>query len=158
MTKVDKWDDIRKYGLILVIAVLYTFFVHTLIDAVLDNPRYEDFCPIELKSLGEEFNDTEYQNCQAKLDDARQYFELRVFIISAVLGLVSIIIGLMLPYEKNILNEWIGSGLLFGGLFSLFVGTIRSFGQIGEVWRPIIMLFELILVIFLAYRLYGRKK
>lgn len=37
--------DLRKIGIIFVIAVLYTIFVNAFIDAIYERPRYEDFCP-----------------------------------------------------------------------------------------------------------------
>ncbi|MFH1408523.1 MAG: hypothetical protein ABIH34_01320, partial [Nanoarchaeota archaeon] len=65
---------------------------------------------------------------------------------------VVIIIGLYLPAEKNVLNEWIGSGFLLGGLITLFIGTALYFSDFLRWLRPIVILFELGLVIFISYR------
>lgn len=190
MAKPGKWEDIRKYGLILTIAILYAIFATTLIDAILTEPDYSKGCYYDTpKVVGPETRcDTPYNTtferqcqatggvvmpiynnsacptsyecsmCQKEFNNIQQRYQLKVFLLSAVLAGISILAGLMLPYRKNILNEWIGSGLIFGGLFTLFVGTMRSFGNIGEVYRPIVIFLELVLVIFLAYKMYGRSK
>ncbi len=89
--------------------------------------------------------------CQKNYNEAREQHNLWRFIISAILGLIAITIGLVLPEEKT-MNEWVGSGLMLGGLITIFVGTAMSFGDLHRWIRPIIILFELLLVIFLAYK------
>lgn len=108
--------------------------------------------------------------CQKNFDDAQKGYNNAVFILSALLGLAAIVIGLMLPIEnennKNEnnatpnqgINEWIGSGLIIGGLITIFVGTIRAYESINPILRPAAILGELLLVIYLARkRLAGPK-
>lgn len=99
----------------------------------------------------------ECDDCQLRYDAERERYSLIYFIITAILGALSIIVGLLLP-GKGSINEWIGSGLLLGGVVVIFGGTIVTFGDLSSWLRPIIMLAELILVIFLAYRLWGKEK
>ena len=98
------------------------------------------------------------ETCNILFDNAQQKYNLMIFIISAVAGLIALIVGLYLPQHKNPINEWIGSGFLLGGILTIFVGTIRYFGQMGRYIRPIVILFELILIIYLAYKKLGKKK
>jgi hypothetical protein len=95
--------------------------------------------------------------CNAYFQDSQKMYNLIVFIISAILGIIAIVVGIMLP-SKNPLNEWIGMGFMIGGLFTIFVGTIRAYSDIDRFYRPFVMLAELILVIFLAYRQFSNKK
>ena len=74
------------------------------------------------------------------------------------MGLIALIAGLYLPKKKNPINEWVGSGFLLGGILTILVGTVRYFGDMGRYARPIIILVELVLVIYLAYRKLGDKK
>ena len=78
--------------------------------------------------------------------------------VTALLGLVAIILGLYLPKDINSLNEWIGTGFMFGGLISVFIGTARYFQDMHKIVRPIIILIELILVILITYKKLKDKK
>jgi len=90
--------------------------------------------------------------CNVNFQKAQDQYNQYVFYISAVLALIAIFVGLYLPAAANPLNEWIGTGFLLGGAFALFFGTIRSFNALDRYIRPAVILLELILVIFLAYK------
>ncbi len=81
-----------------------------------------------------------------------------VFYISAILALIAIIIGLYLPAKENTLNEWMGTGFMLGGAFALFFGTATSYQSLDRYIRPIVMLLELALVVFVAYKKIGNLK
>ena len=95
--------------------------------------------------------------CSGNFNRAQEKYNFIVFLISCVTGLGALIAGLHLPQKKNPINEWIGSGFLLGGLITIFVGTARYFGDMGRYVRPIVILIELILVIYLAYKKLGKK-
>ena len=90
--------------------------------------------------------------CQIEFDAAQQEHSKYVFYISAVLALIAIFIGMYLPAKENSLNEWMGTGFMLGGTFALFFGTAQSFIALDRIVRPIVIFFELVLVIFIAYR------
>lgn len=90
--------------------------------------------------------------CNAGLDKAREKHGLIVFIISSVMALIAITVGLLIPDDKNSLNQWIGTGFLLGGLITLFVGTARYYADMTRFLRPVVMLIELAIVIYLAYK------
>jgi len=95
--------------------------------------------------------------CQKEFSDAQDKYNQYLFYISAVLALIAIFLGLYLPKEKNELNESIGSGFMLGGIFALFFGTMRSFVSLGRFVRPVVILVELILIIYIAYKKLGKK-
>ena len=35
---------VKKCGVIIIIAILFTFFSFSIVDLVMENPRYEDYC------------------------------------------------------------------------------------------------------------------
>ena len=90
--------------------------------------------------------------CNNYLQKAQEKYRLIVFIVSSIMALIAIAVGLMLPVHKKPINEWIGTGFLLGGLITLFIGTIRYYEDMTRILRPIVMLLELALVIFLAYK------
>jgi hypothetical protein len=94
--------------------------------------------------------------CQKEYNTADEKHKLIVFIISSIMGLIAIAVGLYLPI-KNDLNEWIGSGFMLGGLFTLFTGTVVYYMEMGRFIRPIVMFIELCIVIYLAYKKLGRQ-
>lgn len=96
--------------------------------------------------------------CQHEFDAVRIEYEKYLFYISAFLSLISIFIGLYLPAKDNALNEWIGTGFMLGGVFSLFFGTMRSFSSLDRYARPVIIFIELCLIIFIAYRKIGNLR
>lgn len=174
--------DIRKVVVIFVIAILFTVFVFSSIEAFYPQPESSDFCdtPVKFRSLEtrnctsldipQEFvsNCTENggrieyeydQNCPVdyycetcwnEYDEARKSHNTYSFLISAVLGLLAIVLALYLPLTKEI-NKWIGLGFMLGGLFTLFFGTIVYFNDMNRMLRPIVVLGELIIVIYLSY-------
>jgi len=152
--------DIRKIIIILVIGALYAFFVNALVEAVYPSPDYDKYCgefnkpyPLEEGDVDEAAWDT----CQAEYKDAQDKYNLVVFYVSVFFGLLAIIVGLILPTHKDDLNQWIGSGFMLGGFFTLFVGTIRAYGTLDRFVRPITLLVELLIVIYVSYKKIGRR-
>lgn len=96
--------------------------------------------------------------CQNEFNMAQEKHSRYVFYISAFLALIAIFIGLYLPAKKNILNEWIGTGFMLGGTFALFFGTLTSFMFLDRYVRPVVILLELILIVFIAYRKIGNLR
>jgi len=152
--------DIRKIIIILVIAALFAFFVNALVEAVYPSPDYDDYCeefdrPYELKE--ENVDEAAWKECQEEYDNEKEKYNLVVFYVSIVLGLIAIIVGLFLPSDKDDLNQWVGSGFMLGGFFTLFIGTMRAYGDLHRIIRPIILLIELLIVIYVSYRKIGKK-
>jgi len=96
--------------------------------------------------------------CNKQYQDSREKHDFWNFIISAIFGLVGVLIGMNLPVKKNKVHEWIGSGLMLGGLISIFIGTAMHYGDLHRWIRPIVILLELILVIWLSYNKLAPKK
>ena len=89
--------------------------------------------------------------CQRDFDNANQKYNFVFFIISSILAVIAIGIGLYLP-TKNSLNEWVATGFMLGGLATLFFGTFRYYEYLGRYVKPIVILVELTIVIFLSYK------
>ena len=159
--------DYRKVIVSLTIALLFMFFVQASIQAVSSPPSYIEFCDLDFPdktSLSEEeFEeqreryDEELERCTEEYNEADTKYSLFVFIISGVLGLIAIFVALKIPSKQDV-SSMVSSGLLLGGLITLFVGTIRGWGGIDIYLRPLVLLLELLLVIYLAYLTMSPKK
>jgi len=99
-------------------------------------------CPLEYKGCN---------FCQRDYDAASQKHNYTYFIASSILALLAIGVGLLLPIRVS-LNEWIATGFMLGGLIALFFGTFMSYQQLGRYVKPLVILAELLIVIFLSYR------
>jgi len=170
---------------VLLIAILFSVFVFSTINAVYPEPGYSDFCDNNLRAplekVGSECANidvpadaqdacagyiayerdsngcaTNYycETCDNEYQDARDNYQQIMFYVSALLALIVIFVALNLPVKKkkNNIHEWVGTGLLLGGAFVLLFGTIQGFSSLDRFVKPIVMLAELILVIYLAYK------
>lgn len=79
------------------------------------------------------------------------------FIMASLLGFIAVVLGLYLPSSANPLHEWIGTGFMLGGLADIFIGTGQYFSELHRIARPIVIFFELALVIFVAYKYLGPR-
>lgn len=175
--------DVRRFIIIFLVAILYTIFSVSFIDAVYPRPEYPNNCydarpmPVVQKDCTfVQASEVERTTCNDQKGDLRPVYGdggcitsyecsmcmkshraeqdvhgMYSFFLSAVLALVAILIGLYLPVS-NPLNEWVGFGFILGGLFTLFFGTAAYYAHLGRIWRPVIMLAELLLVLFVTYR------
>jgi|SRR3989338_604110 len=107
-----------------------------------DYTRDANGCPLQYKGCN---------YCQRDFDNANQKYNFYFFIISSILALVAIGIGLSLPANVS-LNEWIATGFMLGGLVTLFFGTFRYYEYLGRYVKPVVILAELLIVIFLSYK------
>ena len=106
--------------------------------------RYDaNGCPSEYKGCN---------FCQRDYDAASQKYNFMYFIFSSILAVIGIGIGMLLPSHKDSLNEWIATGFMLGGLVTLFFGTFRYYEYLGRYVKPAVILAELLIIIFLAYR------
>lgn len=86
--------------------------------------------------------------CSAQFYKADEKYNLRVFYIAALVGIIAILIGLFISLSM----EAIASGLMFGGILTVIYGTIRGFGSLGRYTKPLVLGIELVIVLLIAYK------
>lgn len=86
------------------------------------------------------------ETCGARLDDANQKRNSNVFLFLVVLGVLSIIAGIVLKEEA------VANGFLLGGILSLVVAAARNWGQLQDVAKFAILGAVLALLIWVGYR------
>lgn len=92
------------------------------------------------------------ETCQKSYNDAIAEYNLWVFMMACALAVIAISFGITTPFFSGEFAEIIAPGFIIGGLFTLFFGTAQYFSDMGKLLRPIVMFFELCLVIYLIYR------
>lgn len=90
--------------------------------------------------------------CNAEFQDAQAKFNMYYFIYSAIFGLIGILIGIYYPNNKDEFRDTITTGFMFGGLVTLFIGTIVYFSDLVRELRPVILVIELGIIIFVAFK------
>ena len=96
--------------------------------------------------------DVECDECNLDYDVARGDYLKNIFIISLIVGVITLIVGF------SILKiEPVGSALLASGIWAIFYGTVRNWSNFGNIWRFILLLVVLIILIWVAVRLNKRK-
>lgn len=170
--------DVRKILIIFVIGILYAIFVHSFVDAVYPAPEYEDYCkdfarpqpaekivdcePITLPDC-DGYIEYTYNSqgcpvsavcsaCNEELRNVRKTHNGVYFVLSSIFGLFAIALALYLPIKKNELNEWVGTGFMLGGILAIFIGTAAYYNDMTRLLRPVVILAELIIIIYLAYK------
>jgi hypothetical protein len=152
-------EHIKKYGIIIVIAVLFALLSFSIVDVILENPKYEDFCEIEIAKPFEERTALEInkdQECRTKFEVANRQHRLVGFIVTSILGVLAIVAGLYGKSKEKVV-EWIFSGILIGGILSIIFGTMSYFGDMGRFVKPIVLILEIALIILIALKA-GKKK
>lgn len=174
--------DAKKLAMIIGVGVLLPLFLGFFVDAVYTEPKWEDYCDNSMYSkpylepkMGvnctDMYSTPEAQQCsrdkgtpvpkydlnncqvydkcdycQRDYDQARGLYNRNVFFILAPLGLIIVLIGIYLSVE------YIGAGLMFGGLATMFYATVRYFSDMSKLLRALVLLVELIVIIYIGYR------
>ncbi|MDP7179956.1 MAG: hypothetical protein QF824_01690 [Candidatus Woesearchaeota archaeon] len=91
------------------------------------------------------FRECDY--CSKEYDEAREEFGKKVFIVSLIAGLLSILVGgLILKVEA------VGSGIMGGGILTVLFGTMRYWGNLQDVARWLILGLVLAVLIWVGYK------
>ena len=90
--------------------------------------------------------------CSRDFDSARNLYNRNIFFILAPLGLIIVIIGIY------VVIDYIGAGLMFGGLITMFYATVRYFTDMSKMLRALVILIELLIIIWIAYKKIGDSR
>ena len=177
--------DIKKLAMMIVIAILIPLFIALFIDALYSEPQYEDYCDFEqypraLPIKEDQSCDFEYSTeqeecysskgtptfdydsdgcqvykecdfCSKDYEDARDVYNRNVFFVFAIISLLIIVAGVYLK------TDYIGAGLMFGGVITLFYSTIRYISSMDKLLRALVILIDLIIIIWISYKKIDHK-
>jgi hypothetical protein len=176
---------VKKFGTIIIIAILFTAFAFSIVDLIVESPDYGDICPMRPKALPRNINEDcqqlevpasfeescyarngyieytydnegcqesyECNTCHAEYSAAQKQHRKVGFYVTGILGVMAIIAGLYVRSKEEVI-EWVFSGLLIGGIISIFIGTIMYFGDMDRFTRPVVLLVEMGLIIWIAIK------
>jgi len=181
--------NVKKIGVIIVIAILFAFFSFSIVEVIMLEPDYRDYCRdivpkrfVEAQNCGEldipevqedacydqrGFFEYKYDaqgcpvsyecnTCQVELDEASKEFRFVGFLVTTILGVIAIIAGLYVRPNEEVV-EWVFSGILIGGIISIFIGTMMYFRDMGRFLRPIVLLGEMALIMLITWKTTRKK-
>ncbi|MGM5484762.1 MAG: hypothetical protein ACQEP1_02720 [Nanobdellota archaeon] len=144
-------DRKRMKGNILAIAiaVVFLFFIMFGVDTFMDDPERDCECnrskepnaSADVPVCGEE-----YQQCREELEEARNDHKLKVFIIMAVVGIAAIAGSFFIFVDS------VSTGIMGGGLLTLFIGAIENWSNFHDWMRFIVLGVVLFILVWLGYK------
>ena len=168
---------IKVIILALIIAIVLCAFVIYLIQAIHPSPKYEDYCRpnypnIEnmTKTTCEAYNGTWiqdniqyakapypvstqaqgycdfYTECNKTFQGIQDKYNLVVFLVAVIVGLIAVAVGIILQLTS------VSSGLMLGGAFLIFYGTMTYWYKLTNWIRVILLGIALAILIWLGYK------
>lgn len=177
--------DPKKLAMILGITVLLPLFFGLFVDALYPQPKYEKYCldskfpyPVEKPGANCTYTVTDAQRqceadggmarmkgdskgcsvfevcdyCNKAYTDANSLYNRNIFLILAPLGFIVVIAGIYL------MVDYLGAGLMLGGLVTLFYATMRYFSDMSKMLRAMVILVELLLIMWAGYKKIDNSK
>lgn len=160
--------SVLKFGLGLsIVIILNSVFLYG-VQLIFNEPQYDSFCeeprPIMEENSTEEeciaqegkwqqYHDSEkgwcdvYAKCQGEYEEARKTYNLQTFLVMIVLGLVCVLAGYLW------IKPWpIAFGFSYGGLFAFLIGVTKTWGDLHELSRLVLLLIVLGALIYIGYK------
>lgn len=150
-----------RWALILGIIIILNLFFNYAISLVYDAPDRDKYFSVNTESecmeIGGEWNQFEdrglssageiagYCNADEVYREAREPYERNVFIALVVLGVLSLGVGVFVSGAPAV-----ATGLSFGGVLSLVIGSLRYWSSADDIIRLLILAIALALLIWLG--------
>ena len=180
--------EIKKVALTLGIAILFALFIVFLVDAIYEQPKYEDFCsyqyyPTKAPSLSDNcttvYNENLVNSCIKEKGEVRDRLDEKGCQIESYcdycsrdfnsvnskynknIFYISAIVGILAILAGLFLPKTIdaiASGLMFGGIIVLLQGTVRVFGDLGKWMKVIVLGIELVILVWIGYKKVSDRK
>lgn len=174
--KSDTGMKVKRVILSIAIAIIFALFVGFGISTFYENPEYEDFCDTDFRGVLntsatceaaggkwttvesaapvpkdiESGKTTGYCDrdfyCREDFETAEEKYDKNVFIITLVVGILTIIASVLLKLPS------VSSGLMAGGAITIIYGVIRYWRHSTDLLRFIILGVVLIILIWLGYK------
>lgn len=143
----------KKFALGFGIAIILPMLVHYGVSTFSPAPKWEE--------RYEQYSYQRYNNAspeeKAKIDKERQekermwkqrqkVFQRNLFSVAVPVGLITIILGAIAPIQA------IGTGLMFGGIFTLTEGYMFYWSELEDWMRFLSLLAAFVVLIFIGYR------
>lgn len=164
-----------RWALLLGIVVILNVFFTVIVNLAFPAPKYEVYCPAASKPIsapdetacvaaGGDWIATPpstdpsgvkapagycdfYSKCQKPWEDAQSARNLRAFVLMLGLGVLALLLGLV-PINSSIVS----SGLSYGGVIALVIGSAQYWTDAGQWLRLAIAGLGLLALLYIGWR------
>jgi hypothetical protein len=163
----------KRVSLTLAIVVVLNLFFNVGVRTFYPGPKHEDYCPASIFEKSYDTRDacvaaggawraepvrvvdekriTGYCDagaaCQKEYEEVQSVYNRNVFIVLLVAGTLSLVIGMFLQSSLSVAN-----GLLYGGVLSYVIATIRFWSNMDDYVRFVILGIVLAFLIALGIK------
>ena len=173
MEQITTTPKFVRWALLLGIVVILNVFFSVVLSIAYPAPEYETYCPApkinptdeatcsteggswvayvpartEVQGLKTEGYCDMYEKCRKPYEDARENHALRAFVLMVSLGVLALILG-FIPLGSSIVS----SGLSYGGVVALIIGSAQYWGTAGQWVRLAIATVGLLALIYIGWK------
>jgi len=142
----------KKIALGFGIAVVFPMMVHFGVSTFVKEPQWKDYYGCYLGDSRDKSPQAraEWQRRHDMYKDQQKVFQRALFSIAVPVGILVIILGAMLPIQA------IGTGLMFGGIFSVLDGYFNYWSELPDGARFISLVLAFIVLVWVGYRKLGK--
>lgn len=149
----------KKFALGFGIAIVFPMMIHYGVSIFSPQPKWKDYqtenyyekhkraTPEEQEKLEAKKNQLEEQRMKAE-----KRFQKRLFFVAVPLGITAIVVGAFLSIQA------IGTGLMFGGIFSACDGYFNYWSELADSLKFISMLLVFIVLLIVGYKKLEKEK
>ena len=148
----------KKFALGFGIAVALPLVVYYGVSTFSPPPKWEDYFPAGSLARREKTPEEEVRLQQEEsrrqqlYKEHKHHFVRSLFFVAAPIGIAAIIAGSLIAVEA------IGTGLMFGGIFTVIEGYVWYWGALEHWMRFLSLLAAFLILIFIGYRKFGPSR
>ena len=131
----------KKFALAFGITVVFPAMIHFGVSTFSPEPRWQDYHVTPLIDS----NSAEYTKKHAEYRAAKKVFEKHLFAVAVPLGLITLVVGAFLSVPA------IGTGLMFGGIFSVCDGYFNYWSELSAQLKFFSLLVAFIVLLVVGY-------
>ena len=146
----------KKFALAFGTAFVFPMLIHHGVSTFVSSPKWRDYqvpgifdpqAPQQEKAQ----HQAEQRRKQEEYKAAEKRFQQHLFAVAVPLGLVALLVGAFLRLPA------IGTGLMFGGIFSVCDGYFNYWSELADVLKFVSLLAAFIVLLIVGYRKVEKK-
>lgn len=148
----------KKFALGFGIAIIFPMMIHYGVSTFVPKPKWQDYRVQGYYNYQDSTPEekAKYNAERERLEKERRIKERRfqkaLFSVAVPLGIIAIIIGAFLSIQA------IGTGLMFGGIFSICDGYFNYWSELSAALRFMSLLVAFVVLIFVGYKKLEKNK
>lgn len=143
----------KKFALGFGIAIIFPIMIHYGVSTFVPSPKWQERYSSDYY---QDYNNSKPEE-KAKLQQERKQheqewrinekrFQRALFSVAVPVGIAAIVIGSLAAIQA------VGTGLMFGGIFSLLDGYCNYWSELPDAMRFFSMLFAFIVLLYIGYK------